>query len=260
MVDERPAAYLDEIQRELRVVHNIRLHTATICRYLHSPAPRGLGYSVLVLEHRAMNKYYSERKRFLEAMATKAFPVEQLIFVDEYHKSESVFVPRSLSSSAQVHKCNAGTAHIFLCHGTLTKCVCGAVSAGRNEARRRRGYGFRGQRICLHEPFYDDKCLTLLAACNLHGFVVPACYVAEETIDSMAFVAWVRHYLCPCLGNYALAEPNSVLVLDNVNQHWSPEAVVLIRGKGTEIVFLPPYSPEVRDMPFVQFRNAGFRS
>ena len=127
VVDERPAAYLDEIQRELRVVHNIRLHTATICRYLHSPAPRGLGYSLLVLEHRTMNKNYIERKRFLEAMATKAFPVEQLIFVDECHKSESVVVPRSLSSSAQVHKCNAGTAHIFFVpqHADKVRVRCG---------------------------------------------------------------------------------------------------------------------------------------
>jgi hypothetical protein len=51
-----------------------------------------------------MNKNYGERKRFLDAMATKVFPVEQLIFVDECHKSESLFASCSLSSSA---KCSA---------------------------------------------------------------------------------------------------------------------------------------------------------
>jgi hypothetical protein len=70
VVDERPAAYLDEIQRELREVYKIRIHISTICRYLHAPALRGLGYSLLVLEHRAINKDYGERKRFLDAMAT----------------------------------------------------------------------------------------------------------------------------------------------------------------------------------------------
>jgi hypothetical protein len=70
VVDERPAAYLDEIQRELREVYKIRIHIFPICRYLHAPEPRGLGYSLLVLEHRAMNKDYGERKRFLDAMAT----------------------------------------------------------------------------------------------------------------------------------------------------------------------------------------------
>jgi len=62
----------------------------------------------------------------------------------------------------------------------------------------------RGLRGAL-QPFYDDKSLTLLAACNVEGFVMPACYVAEETIDSEAFVAWVGHYLCPRLGKYAMA-------------------------------------------------------
>lgn len=122
------------------------------------------------------------------------------------------------------------------------------VRAGRNEARRRRGYGLRGQRARICEPFYDDKSLTLLAACNMHGFVVPACYVAEETIDTNAFVAWVQHYLCPCLGDYAQGEPNSVLLLDNVNQHWSDAALDLIRGRGTVVIFLPPYSPEVNPL------------
>ena len=70
VVDERPAAYLDEIQRELREVYKIRIHISPICRYLHAPEPRGLGYSLLVLEHRAMSKNYGERKRFLDAMAT----------------------------------------------------------------------------------------------------------------------------------------------------------------------------------------------
>jgi transposase len=109
VVEERPAAYLDEIQRDLRKVYKIRIHSSTICRYLHSPAPRGLRYSLLVLEHPAMNKDYSERKRFLDAMATKVFPVEQLIFVDECHKNECLFASRSLISSAQVYKCSAGT-------------------------------------------------------------------------------------------------------------------------------------------------------
>ena len=39
VVDERPAAYLDEIQRELREVYQISIHT-TICRYLHARTER----------------------------------------------------------------------------------------------------------------------------------------------------------------------------------------------------------------------------
>jgi hypothetical protein len=102
VVDERPTANLDEIQRELCKVYKIHIHISTICRYLHSPAPRDLGYSLLVLEYWAMNKDYSECKLFLDSMATKLFPVEQLIFVDECHKNESLFSSSSLSSSVQM--------------------------------------------------------------------------------------------------------------------------------------------------------------
>ena len=88
VVDANPAAYLDEMQRELREVYKISLHISTICRYVHAPAPRGLGYSLLMLEHRAVEKNYTERMRFLDTMRSGAFPVEQMIFVDECHKSE----------------------------------------------------------------------------------------------------------------------------------------------------------------------------
>ena len=96
----------------------------------------------------------------------------------------------------------------------------------------------------LRDPFYDDKNFTLLLACNLNDFVVPACYVAEEKIDTAAFVAWVQYHLCPCLGDFARGEPNSVLVLDNVNQHWSSEASDLIRERGTQVIFTTIFRPE----------------
>jgi len=86
---------------------------------------------------------------------------------------------------------------------------------GRNEARRRRGYGFRGQRIQLHEPFYDDASFTLLAAFNAEGFVVPACFITSTTVDTDEWTAWARACLCPVLGDYSKGEPNSVLVLAN---------------------------------------------
>ena len=87
VIDERPAAYLDEIQRVMRTQHKAVMSTSSICRYIHAPAPRGLGYSLLVLERRAMNKNYIERQNFLAMMASGQFPPEQLIFMDECHKS-----------------------------------------------------------------------------------------------------------------------------------------------------------------------------
>jgi hypothetical protein len=90
-------------------------------------------------------------------------------------------------------------------HGSLTRGLRGALQVGTRPAGVEDMAWLSRATVRLHEPFYDDKSLTLLAACNVEGFVMPACYVAEETIDSEAFVAWVGHYLCPRLGKYAMA-------------------------------------------------------
>ena len=198
VIDARPSAYLDEIKRVLRVQYRTSLSTSSICRYVHAPAPRGLGYSLLVLERRAINKDYSERQRFLQMMASGQFPPEQLIFVDECHKSNCL---------AQHVAGSPREKYVFL---TLTRFL---RLAGRHEARRRRGYGFRGQRIQLHEPFQNDSNFTLLAAFNANGFVVPACLITPATVDTAAWTAWAHACLCPVLGDYSKGEPNSVLVL-----------------------------------------------
>lgn len=77
-----------------------------------------------------------------------------------------------------------------------------------------------------------------------------ACQLADETVDTESWTSWVRDRLCPELGNYEKDEDNSIVVLDNVTQHWSQEAIRLITsppsqgGRGAVIIFLPPYSPE----------------
>jgi transposase len=78
-IENRPAAFLDELQRELRNTYKIRISVSQICRYVHEPAPRGLGYSLQVLERRAIQKDYAERLRYLNTMASGMFPTSQLI-------------------------------------------------------------------------------------------------------------------------------------------------------------------------------------
>jgi len=72
--------------------------------------------------------------------------------------------------------------------------------------------GFKGKRVRLSSAFDDDKSLTLLAAGNVDAFVAGACQVTDETVDSVAYAAWVEDRLCPCLGDYSKGEPNSIVV------------------------------------------------
>ena len=49
----------------------------------------------------------------------------------------------------------------------------------------------------------------------------------------------------PVLGNYALCQKNSIVILDNTTIHHSEEIVQLIEGAGAKIIYLPFYSPDL---------------
>jgi len=92
---------------------------------------------------------------------------------------------------------------------------------------------FAGKRNKEQDPvldaFFDrgfGKRYTLIGAADINGFVFPACDIVERghgeddtdptrgTVDTTKFENYVRDTLVPNLGNYALAEPHSIVVMD----------------------------------------------
>ena len=63
------------------------------------------------------------------------------------------------------------------------------------------------------------------------------------TVDRRRFTQWVEQKLCPVLGNYALGQKNSIVVLDNATIHHSEEIVDLIQGSGAKLFIYPPIHP-----------------
>ena len=55
----------------------------------------------------------------------------------------------------------------------------------------------------------------------------------------------MQQQLVPVLGNCALCQENSIVILDNATIHHSEEIVGLIESKGAKIIYLPPYSPDL---------------
>jgi transposase len=53
------------------------------------------------------------------------------------------------------------------------------------------------------------------------------------------FNTWLKKICLPEL------RPNSVLILDNASFHKSKETVEIIEKAGCEVLFLPPYSPDL---------------
>jgi transposase len=61
----------------------------------------------------------------------------------------------------------------------------------------------------------------------------------EEATDGDIFLAYVEQVLGPKL------RPGDVVVMDNLSAHKVAEIRELIRAAGAELLYLPPYSPDL---------------
>jgi transposase len=95
----------------------------------------------------------------------------------------------------------------------------------------------RGERAHCEAPRNRGKNTTLLASMSSEG-MGPALAVQGGT-NKVVFEAYVERVLAPSL------KPGQVVVMDNLSAHKSEEVRELIEGRGCELLFLPPYSPDL---------------
>jgi len=61
----------------------------------------------------------------------------------------------------------------------------------------------------------------------------------EEATDTEIFLAYVEQVLCPAL------QSGDVVVMDNLSSHKVNGVRELIQQAGAEVLYLPPYSPDL---------------
>ena len=61
----------------------------------------------------------------------------------------------------------------------------------------------------------------------------------EGATTSAVFEAYLENALAPSL------RPGQVVVMDNLSSHKGPRVRELIEGRGCELLYLPPYSPDL---------------
>jgi len=84
IIDDDPALYLDEIKKEMKRAHRIDVGKSAICRAIHAPTSHGgLGYSLLVMETRAVQQDFAERARFRRRMEMGDFDHKNCVVIDE---------------------------------------------------------------------------------------------------------------------------------------------------------------------------------
>ena len=102
---------------------------------------------------------------------------------------------------------------------------------------RLRGRAQRGQRVHAASPQGHWQTTTMLGALRLNGSV--ACMTIEGAADTEVFRAYVREVLIPTLRR------GEVVIMDNLSPHKNELTLWLLAQAGVEVLFLPPYSPDL---------------
>ena len=115
---------------------------------------------------------------------------------------------------------------------------------------RLRGRAPREQRVVEAVPHGHWKTTTLIAALGFYG--MRCALVLDGAVNAQAFQAFVQHVLTPQL------RPNDLVVLDNLSSHKGLRIAELIRAAGAELVYLPPYSPDLNpiELAFSKVKQA----
>jgi len=108
---------------------------------------------------------------------------------------------------------------------------------------RLRGRAKRGERLIDKTPHGHWKTSTLIAALGLEG--VRCATVVDGAVNADIFEAFVERVLVPEL------RPGDVVVMDNLSSHKRARTRELIESVGAELLFLPPYSPDLNPIEMV---------
>jgi transposase len=95
----------------------------------------------------------------------------------------------------------------------------------------------RGERASCSVPRNRGKNTTLLSSMTLEG--LGASLAVEGATDRKVFEAYVERVLAPTLRR------GQVVVMDNLTAHKGERVRELIEERGGELLYLPPYSPDL---------------
>jgi transposase len=99
------------------------------------------------------------------------------------------------------------------------------------------GYSPRGQRAFFKLPRNRGTNTTLLSSMSLEG-MGPSMAI-EGSTNKEVFEAYVEYFLAPTL------REGQVVVMDNLSAHKGERVRKLIEDRGCELLYLPPYSPDL---------------
>ena len=100
-----------------------------------------------------------------------------------------------------------------------------------------------------HAPFGHWHTQTFIAGLGCDGLIAPR--VLDGAMNRDSFEAYVAHQLAPAL------RPGQIVVVDNLSSHKSARVLALLRAQANDLIFLPPYSPDLNpiEMAFSKLKT-----
>lgn len=122
-------------------------------------------------------------------------------------------------------------------------------TGARTDMTRRHAWAPIGERALGRAPGGHWKTTTFLVGLTTEGLIAP--FVLDGPMDRAAFTEYVRQVLLPEL------KPGDIVILDNLQGHKGEEAAELIEATGAQLLFLPPYSPDLNpiEMAFSKLKG-----
>ena len=102
---------------------------------------------------------------------------------------------------------------------------------------RRYGWGPKSSRVISDAPHGHWKTTTFLAALRSTGFTAPL--VVDGPMNGNVFLAYVEQQLIQTL------KPGDLVIMDNLSSHKRVGVKEAIESVGAELMYLPPYSPDL---------------
>ena len=111
------------------------------------------------------------------------------------------------------------------------------------------GWAPVGKRLVDHAPFGHWHTQTFVAGLAHDALIAP--WVLDGAMNRASFETYVARQLAPAL------RPGQIVVADNLSSHKSERALDLLRAQGNDLIFLPPYSPDLNpiEMAFSKLKT-----
>jgi transposase len=101
----------------------------------------------------------------------------------------------------------------------------------------RHGWAPRGERLIAKAPHGHWKTTTFIAGLRHDRLIAPL--AIDCPMNATIFRAYAEQFLAPELS------PGDIVILDNLSSHKDDAAREIVQDAGAELMFLPPYSPDL---------------